>query len=74
SYRGTVYDTAYISRRALSIVVRDVNVKKTVECLLDNAYTGEVGDGRIFVSTIEEAWKIRTRAQGDESLKGTGEK
>lgn len=68
SYRGTVYDTEYIQRRILSIVVRDVNVRKTVDCLLDVAYTGEIGDGKIFVSSIEESWRIRTRESGDESL------
>lgn len=70
SYRGTVYDTSYISRQELTIVVRDVNLRKTVDCLLDAAFTGEVGDGRIFVTTIDEAWKIRTRVGGEESLKG----
>jgi nitrogen regulatory protein P-II 1 len=69
SYRGTVYDTAYIPRRVLTIVVRDVNLRKTVDCLLDTAYTGEVGDGRIFVTEVTEAWKIRTRLSGDDSLK-----
>jgi nitrogen regulatory protein P-II 1 len=70
SYRGTVYDTSYISRQELTIVVRDVNLRKTVDCLLDSAYTGEVGDGRIFVTTLDEAWKIRTRIAGEDSLKG----
>lgn len=70
SYRGTVYDTSYISRQELTIVVRDVNLRKTVDCILEAAYTGEVGDGRIFVTDIAEAWKIRTKVSGDDSLKG----
>jgi len=70
SYRGTVYDTSFISRQELTIIVRDVNVQKTIDCILDSAYTGEVGDGRIFVTTIDEAWKIRTRQSGEDSLKG----
>jgi nitrogen regulatory protein P-II 1 len=74
TYRGTHLDTAFIPRRALTIVVRDQNVKKTVDCLLDAAFTGEVGDGRIFVSPIEGAWKIRTKESGDDSLKGEDEK
>lgn len=73
SYRGTVYDSSYIPRRALSIVVRDVNLRKTVDCILSSAYTGETGDGRIFVTPVEEAWKIRTKVNGDESLKGNAE-
>jgi nitrogen regulatory protein P-II 1 len=67
-YRGTVYDTEYIPRRILTIVVRDINLRKTVNCLLETAYTGEIGDGKIFVSEIEESWRIRTRESGDESL------
>jgi len=70
SYRGTVYDTSFISRQELTIVVREVNLQKTIDCILDAAYTGEVGDGRIFVTTIDEAWKIRTRQSGDDSLRG----
>jgi len=73
-YRGTVLDTEFISRRLLTIIVRDQNVKKTVDCILNVAFTGEVGDGRIFVSPIEDAWKIRTKTSGDESLKGDYEK
>ena len=61
-------DTGNISRLTLSIIVRDINLTKTVDCILDNAYTGEVGDGKIFVSTIEESYRIRTKENRDESL------
>jgi nitrogen regulatory protein P-II 1 len=66
SYRGQ--DTEFISRRTLSIVVRDQNLKKTIDCLLETAYTGELGDGKIFVSSVEESYRIRTRENGDDSL------
>lgn len=68
SYRGTSGDTEFISRRTLNIVVRDQNLRKTVDCLLETAYTGEVGDGKIFVWPIEESYRIRTKESGDESL------
>ena len=61
-------DTEFISRLTLSIVVRDINLQKTIDCLLEKAYTGEVGDGKIFVSTIDESYRIRTKESGDESL------
>ena len=54
-FRGS-NDTDYISRLTLSIVVRDINLKKTVACLLKTAYTGEIGDGKIFVWTIDESY------------------
>jgi nitrogen regulatory protein P-II 1 len=68
TYRGEHNSTALIPRRLLTIVVRDQNVRKTVDCLLEYAYTGEVGDGKIFVSPIDESWRIRTKESGDESL------
>ncbi|MDP4239561.1 MAG: P-II family nitrogen regulator [Bacteroidota bacterium] len=61
-------DTEFISRLTLSIVVRDINVQKTIDCILEKAYTGVVGDGKIFVSPIEESYRIRTKESGDESL------
>ena len=67
-YRGTVLDTEYIPRRMLTIVVRDHNLDKTINCILDNAGTGEIGDGKIFVSTIDDSWRIRTKEHGDETL------
>ncbi len=67
-YRGVSYSTADIQRRYLSIVVNDGFVEKTVETLLDAAYTGKVGDGKIFISPVEEAYRIRTREKGTESL------
>ena len=67
-YRGIAYDTSTIERLYLEIVVRDVNLEKTISALLTSAKTGEVGDGKIFVSTIEESIRIRTEERGDESL------
>ena len=66
-FRGSDH-TDYISRLTLSIVVRDVNLRKTVDCLLKTAYTGEVGDGKIFVWNIEESYRIRTGESGDDSM------
>jgi len=67
-YRGIAYDTSYIERLYLQIVVRDVNLEKTIDTLLKSASTGEVGDGKIFVSTLDESIRIRTGEKGDESL------
>ena len=67
-YRGVVYDTSTIERIVLSIIVRDKNVEKTVLALMKAARTGEIGDGKIFISNIEESYRIRTGEYGDESL------
>jgi nitrogen regulatory protein P-II 1 len=67
-YRGIAYDTSTIERLYLEIVVRDVNLDKTIDALVKSARTGEVGDGKIFVSTIDDSIRIRTGEKGDESL------
>ena len=73
SYRGTVYDTQYISRVFISIVLRDINVQKTIDCIEKAAYTGEVGDGMIFCYNIEESVRISNGARGDASTAGPGD-
>jgi nitrogen regulatory protein P-II 1 len=67
-YRGIVYDTSTIERTKLEIIVRDKNVQKTINAILNSARTGQIGDGKIFVVPIEESYRIRTGEQGDESL------
>jgi nitrogen regulatory protein P-II 1 len=67
-YRGVSYSTTDIQRRVLSIVVSDEFLDKTLKVIFEAAYTGTVGDGKIFISTIEEAYRIRTREGGSDSL------
>lgn len=66
--RGQVFQSSYIQRRMLSIVVRDINLEKTVNAIISAAKTGEQGDGKIFVSDIEETYRIRTGEVGPEAL------
>lgn len=67
-YRGVAYDTSSIERMLLSIVVRDKNVEKTVQAVTKAAYTGEIGDGRIFIIPVEDSIRIRTGERGDIAL------
>lgn len=67
-YRGVVYDTSSIERLLISIIVRDINVEKTVKAIQQAAHTGEIGDGRIFVIPIDDAIRIRTGEHGDIAL------
>jgi nitrogen regulatory protein P-II 1 len=73
SYRGTVYDTQYIPRILISIVLRDINAQKTIDCIEKAAYTGEIGDGMIFMSNIEESVRISNGARGEASTAGPGD-
>lgn len=68
-YRGVTYSTSDIQRRILSIVVNDEFEEPTIKAILKSAATGEVGDGKIFVSDIQESYRIRTGEKGSETLK-----
>ncbi|MFC0603523.1 P-II family nitrogen regulator [Winogradskyella pulchriflava] len=68
-YRGVSYSTSDIQRRYLSIVVNDDFEEVTIKAILESASTGEVGDGKIFVSNIEEVYRIRTGEKGGQTLK-----
>jgi nitrogen regulatory protein P-II 1 len=67
-FRGIAYDVNAIERIYISFVVRNINVERSIEAIRKAAYTGESGDGRIFVSSIEQAVRIRTGDYGDDSL------
>lgn len=67
-FRGKAYDISAIDRICVSFVVRDINMDKSIDAILKSAFTGESGDGRIFVTTIDQSLRIRTGDKGDESL------
>jgi len=67
-YRGVSYSTSDIQRRYLSIVVNDDFEEITIQTILKSASTGEVGDGKIFVSDINESYRIRTGEKGTETI------
>tara|TARA_R110002111_G_scaffold27081_4_gene58319 strand:- start:39353 stop:39691 length:339 start_codon:yes stop_codon:yes gene_type:complete len=68
-YRGVSYSTSDIQRRYLSIVVNDDFEAITIKAILESASTGDVGDGKIFVSQIDEVYRIRTGKKGGNTLK-----
>lgn len=68
-YRGVQYSTDVIERVALTIVCRDQFVDPTVKVILKTASTGEIGDGRIFISDVIDTWSICTGEHGDTVLR-----
>lgn len=68
-YRGISYSTSDIQRRYISIVVNDDFEEPTIQAILKSAATGDVGDGKIFVSDIQESYRIRTGEKGSKTLK-----
>ena len=67
-YRGISYSTSDIQRRYLSIVVNDDFEDVTINAILKSASTGDIGDGKIFVSDIKEAYRIRTEDKGGQTV------
>ena len=68
-YRGVSYSTSDIQRRYLSIVINDDFEDEAIKAILNSAATGEVGDGKIFVSNIQECYRIRTGEKGEITLR-----
>ena len=68
-YRGVTYSTSDIQRRFLSIVVNDDFEEVTIKAILEAGSTGEVGDGKVFVSEITDCYRIRTGEKGGDTLK-----
>ena len=59
-YRGAEYVVDFLPKVKIEVVVEDDMLERSVEAILQAAHTGRIGDGKIFVSTIEEAIRIRT--------------
>jgi nitrogen regulatory protein P-II 1 len=67
-YRGVAYSTSDIQRRYVVIVVSDDFEQKTVQTLINAARTGDVGDGKIFVSEVKQSYRIRTGESGNVAI------
>lgn len=67
-YRGSEYHTDFIPKVKLEMVVSDDLVDKAVGLISDKARTGKIGDGKIFVLTVESALRIRTGETGNDVL------
>jgi nitrogen regulatory protein PII len=67
-YRGAEYAVSFVPKVKIELVVGDAFVDKAVEAILLTARTGEIGDGKVFVSTVEQAVRIRTGETDDAAL------
>jgi len=67
-YRGAEYHIDFIPKVKLEVAVPDSLVEKVVHTIMDAARTGKIGDGKIMVVGIEQAWRIRTGESGEEIL------
>ncbi len=67
-YRGAEYQVDFLPKIKLEVVVNDELVDLAVETITDMAKTGKIGDGKIFVYTVERAVRIRTGEEGEDAL------
>jgi nitrogen regulatory protein PII len=68
TYRGSEYQIEFIPKIKIEIVVDDILLDKVVDAILRTAKTGQVGDGKIFISDIQDVIRIRTEESGKEAL------
>ncbi|NJD22400.1 MAG: P-II family nitrogen regulator [Melioribacter sp.] len=68
TYRGSEYQIEFVPKIKIEIIVDDNLVEKTVEAILRTAKTGQVGDGKIFISEITDVIRIRTDESGSSAL------
>ena len=67
-YRGAEYVVDFLPKAKVEIAVSDDMVERVVEAIVDAAKTGKVGDGKIFVTNLEQVWRIRTGETDDSAL------
>jgi nitrogen regulatory protein P-II 1 len=67
-YRGSAYVVDFVPKVKLDIVVKDSMVSDVVEAIAKTAKTGKIGDGKIFVTTIDEVVRIRTGERGEDAI------
>ena len=67
-YRGMEYPVRLLPKMKLEVVLRDEQVAEAVQAITRAGHTGEVGDGKVFLSRIDEAIRIRTGEQGEAAL------
>lgn len=72
-YRGVQYDTSTIERMMITFICREKYLDQAIKALLESAKTGEIGDGKIFISEIIDGYRIRTGEKGDKSVYLDGE-
>ncbi len=67
-YRGTEYTVDFVPKVKIELVVGDDQLQKTVGAIMRSAQTGQIGDGKIFVSDLANAIRIRTGETGDDAV------
>ncbi len=67
-YRGAEYDISFIPKVKIDVVVADSMVQQVVTTIMEKAKTGKIGDGKIFITAIEDIVRIRTGEHGEPAI------
>ena len=67
-YRGAEYAVDFLPKIKIDIVVKDEMVESVINAIVNSAKTGKIGDGKIFVSSLDEVVRIRTEERGSEAV------
>ena len=67
-YRGSEYTVDFLPKVKIETVLPDAQVQAAVEAITKAARTGKIGDGKVFVSNVEDAYRIRTDERGDSAV------
>ena len=67
-YRGSEYTVDFLPKIKLELVVADPSAERAVDVIVKSAKTGKIGDGKVFVSNVEEAIRIRTEERGEAAV------
>jgi len=67
-YRGSEYTVDFLPKIKIEIVLPDAMADQAVAVIIKSAKTGKIGDGKVFISTIEEAIRIRTEEKGEQAV------
>ncbi len=67
-YRGSEYTVDFLPKIKVELVIADGQVEAAVGAIVKTAKTGKIGDGKVFVSTVEEAIRIRTEEKGNSAI------
>jgi len=68
SYRGRDYRIDLLPKTRLEIIVNDTEAEEVIKTIIENAQTGDIGDGKIFISPIEDVVRIRTGERGEKAV------
>ncbi len=67
-YRGAEYVVDFLPKVKIELVIEDAMVERAIEAITQAAKTGRIGDGKIFVTTVEDAIRVRTGERGNEAI------